>query len=172
MIGSSGNAQNDTNSGIIQPCRSKTLSFNPEALWGSGVGCYNGDKWSHGLTYFSFWEGLLWPASALNCALDPESKGKPKMEKKKWERQQKGWGQEETDKQPNQRVLGLKLTSVKGMKDWTIQEYLGLMVLQLYHNANSSSKNNLKNWCKSMKMKQYTHVLTFFLIPCMVFLTI
>lgn len=27
-----------------------------------------------GLTYFSFWEGLLWPASALNCALFPESK--------------------------------------------------------------------------------------------------
>lgn len=57
----------------------KKTSSNPEALWGSRVGCYNGDRWSYGLTYFSFWEGLLWPASALNCALFSESKGKPKM---------------------------------------------------------------------------------------------
>lgn len=74
--------------GIMQPCKSKTLSSNPEALWGTRVGCYNGDRWSYGLTYFSFWEGLLWPASALNCALFTESKGKPQM-KNIWERQQR-----------------------------------------------------------------------------------
>lgn len=53
---------------------------------------YYGDRWSYGLTYFSFWEGLLWPASALNCALFPECKGKPNMKeiercsRKQWER--------------------------------------------------------------------------------------
>lgn len=45
----------------------------------SRVGCNDGDKWSCELTYFSFWDGLLWPASELNCALFPESKGKPKV---------------------------------------------------------------------------------------------
>lgn len=54
-------------------------------------GCY-GDRWSYGLTYFSFSEDLLWPASALNCALFPVCKGKPNMKeikrcsRKKWER--------------------------------------------------------------------------------------
>lgn len=38
MINSAGNAQNGKKSGIMQPCKSKTLSSNPDARWGSQVG--------------------------------------------------------------------------------------------------------------------------------------
>lgn len=38
MMSSSRNAEDDKDVGVKQPCRSKTLSSNPEALWGGGLG--------------------------------------------------------------------------------------------------------------------------------------
>lgn len=115
-MNSSENAQDDTNVGMMQPCKSKTLSSNPEALWGSGVGCYDGDRWSYWLTYFSFWEGLLWPASALNCALFPESKGKPKTKQIERNSRKSKTGRDRATNKVKGAIF--KASSVKVMKDF------------------------------------------------------
>lgn len=78
MINLSGKTQNGVTSGIMQPCNAFIQSRGSMGVWGGMLQWRQIVLW---LTYFSFWEGLLWPASALNCALYPESKGKPKMKK-------------------------------------------------------------------------------------------
>lgn len=84
MIRSLGNTKDETNFSMMQPCKPYVF-IQSRRFMRSRVGCYYGTGWTYGLTYFSFWEVLLWPASALNCALFPESKGRPRMEKINWD---------------------------------------------------------------------------------------
>lgn len=90
-----------------------------QALSGLGWDVTNGDEWSSGLTYFSFWEGLLWPASALNCALDPVSKRKPKW-KKKMRDSRKSEARQKTEQQTNQKtqIYALSVEDGKAVKNF------------------------------------------------------
>lgn len=113
------------NSGIMQPCKS---NFHPiqgvYLIWGWHV--TNGDKWSYKLTYFSFWEGLLWPASALNCALDPESKGKDKQTKIRETAERVR--QEKSGQQPKQRTV-FKALCVKMTKKCGVWKFGTLLTI-------------------------------------------
>ncbi len=153
MMSSSGNAQDDTNIGVMQPCKSKTLSSNPEALWGSRVGCYNGDGWSRGLTYFSFWEGLLWPASALNCALFPESKGKPKTRQIERDSRKSKTGRDRATNKPKCAIF--KAESVKVMK---VFKECGILSIWIDGSAAGSHGKRLLNDFSNSKRSTWVKV--------------